>query len=89
MSKFTQDELRELFGVSIPMEVVSMLFDGPGDMTVAEFRAWVRGYAAGMKHKPTPLAAHHSNTQYPGPRQVYGIDGVVYPDHNPISPNYL
>jgi len=50
----SQEELRVLFGDEIPYEVVSFFFsNGNGAITVGEYRAWVRGFSAGMKRDPS------------------------------------
>lgn len=41
----TSDDLREWFGERMPVEVISLLWDAPGNMTIGEVRAAVRKMA--------------------------------------------
>lgn len=43
--KITQDEMVEMFGQSMPVEAVSLLFDAPPEMTIGEIRAKLRTMA--------------------------------------------
>jgi hypothetical protein len=52
-SPITRDEMRTMFGDTIPMEAVSLLWDSPGEMTVGQIRARLREIAA--TPKPAPL----------------------------------
>lgn len=45
MTKITQDELRELFGETIPIEVISLLWSSPPEMAIGEVREKVREMA--------------------------------------------
>lgn len=54
--KITQEELVELFGESIPMEAVQVLFDAPDEWTIGMVRAEVRRIAQNVSNPP----ANHS-----------------------------
>jgi hypothetical protein len=47
--RITQEEMTELFGNSMPMEAVNLLFNSPGDKTVGEIRDKLRAIAT-KKH---------------------------------------
>lgn len=48
----TQEELREMFGDNLPMEVVSLLYSGDDKLTVGQFRAKVREIAKRTEAPP-------------------------------------
>lgn len=50
--KLTQSELFQMFGGEIPMEAVTLIFDGPGDMTIGECREKLKAMAEARKPKP-------------------------------------
>lgn len=47
---FTQDELMQMFGSTLPIEAVKLLWGSPGDVTLSEVRAQLRRIAAD-RHK--------------------------------------
>lgn len=49
--KFTQDELQKLFGKTIPIEAVNLLWNSPGTTTIGEIRAKLREMAVPHKRK--------------------------------------
>lgn len=51
----TPDEIFAMFGNTLPMEAVALMWDGPDEMTVGELRAKLREIAAQKKAAPTLL----------------------------------
>lgn len=49
MQKITQCELRDLFGETIPMEVVAVLWNSPPEMTLGEVREKIRDLAGPLE----------------------------------------
>lgn len=47
--KISQNEMREMFGDMIPMEAVSIIWDGDGSKTVAQARAELRALSVKIK----------------------------------------
>lgn len=54
--KISQDELWEMFGDSIPMEAISIVWAGPDDKTIGQCRAELRALAEKLRHADAPLA---------------------------------
>lgn len=50
--KITQAEMIEMFGTQMPVEAVNLLFYSPGEMTLGEMRAKLRGIAAERRKHP-------------------------------------
>lgn len=48
-AKISRDELFDLFGPTIPMEVVALIWNAPPDKTIAQVRSDVRALAAHLK----------------------------------------
>lgn len=53
--KLTQAEFAEIFGATIPMEAIDLLWNGPADMTIGELRQKLR--SMGRAHKRHRAAA--------------------------------
>jgi hypothetical protein len=47
--KLTQSEFAEIFGKTIPMEAIDLVFNGPADMTIGEVRKKLR--SMGKEHQ--------------------------------------
>ena len=53
--KFTQEELVGLFGDTLPIEVVNLLWNAPDGKTVGQIRTEVRAFAARQKPRVEDL----------------------------------
>lgn len=69
--KITTEELKDLFGVSIPMDVIRVLFDNPDAMTIGEARQKIRAMANPHRVVARDLVIRIAETISPS---LYDID---------------
>lgn len=73
--KITLEELIELFGGSIPMEAVQMLFNAPPERTIGDVRADITALAKRASEPPDRITA-----------VAVALIGVMYTDAAPLEP---